>query len=146
MVSNNFNLGRFLDAQKNSYSTALAELLSGRKQSHWMWYVFPQLKGLGQSYNAEFFGLDGLPEARAYLAHPILGQRLKEAIKAVLAHKDKTIVSILGELDSLKLRSCLTLFSLAAPAEQLFTDAMKLHFAGEADAQTIALLKSRLEI
>ena len=143
MVANNFVLDRFLDAQKNSYSIALAELQSGKKRSHWIWYVFPQLKGLGRSTNAEFFGVDGLAEAQAYLANPVLGQRLREAIEVVLIHKDKDISSILGELDALKFRSCLTLFLLAAPTEKLFANALGQFFAGELDSQTLALLNDR---
>ncbi len=143
MVANNFVLDRFLDAQKNSYSIALAELQSGKKRSHWIWYVFPQLKGLGRSTNAEFFGVDGLAEAQAYLANPVLGQRLREAIEVVLVHKDKDISSILGDLDALKFRSCLTLFLLAAPTEKLFANALGQFFAGELDSQTLALLNDR---
>ena len=143
MVANNFVLDRFLDAQKNSYSIALAELQSGKKGSHWIWYVFPQLKGLGRSINAEFFGVDGLAEAQAYLANPVLGQRLREAIEVVLVHKDKDISSILGDLDALKFRSCLTLFLLAAPTEKLFANALGQFFAGELDSQTLALLNDR---
>lgn len=142
MNPDKFNLNRFLDAQENSYTTALNELRSGRKRSHWIWYVFPQLKGLGRSPSSEFYGLAGLAEAAAYLAHSLLGQRLREATNAMLTHKSLTAASVLGELDALKFKSCLTLFSLATPYEQIFTTALEHFFDGERDPKTLALLKT----
>ncbi len=141
MATDEFNLDRFIEAQKNAYAVALSELRAGRKKSHWIWYVFPQLKGLGRSSTSEIYGLTGLTEARAYLAHPLLGQWLREAIEAMLAHKTFDAASVLGELDALKFRSCLTLFSLAHPNEPIFTNALERFFAGEQDARTIELLK-----
>jgi uncharacterized protein (DUF1810 family) len=142
MSRNAFRLARFLDAQENSYADALGELRSGKKRSHWIWYIFPQLKGLGLSANAEFYGLTGLDEARAYLADPLLSPRLKEAIEVTLANPFLSAASILGELDALKFRSCLTLFSLADPSEPLFSTALERFFGGEHDARTIELINN----
>lgn len=141
MKSDQFQLQRFLDAQENDYDVAIRELREGKKHSHWIWYVFPQLKGLGQSATSNFYGLAGLAEARAYLAHPVLGLRLLEAIRTLLAHRGKKIEQILGELDALKFRSCLTLFSLADPSEKIFIDALETFFGGELDACTINFLE-----
>ena len=105
-----------------------------------MWYVFPQLKGLGVSATSNTYGLASLAEARAYLAHPILGQRLTEATSAMLTHRTRTADSVLGELDALKFRSCLTLFSLADPSAQIFTEALEYFFGGQRDTRTIQLL------
>lgn len=138
-----FRPGRFLDAQERAYLTALQELRAGRKRSHWIWYVFPQLRGLGQSPLSEIYGIADLAEARAYLANPVLRQRLIEATQVMLAHTDIEAASILGELDALKFRSCLTLFSLADPAEPIFITALERFFNGEKDAQTLTLLKAR---
>ncbi len=135
--SDPFGLSRFLEAQRASYSTALAELRSGRKRSHWVWYVFPQLVGLGRSLTSQRYGLSGVAEAAAYLAHPVLGARLREAIHAMLAHGSVPATTILGELDAMKFRSCLTLFSVAAPAEPLFSNALAHYFAGQPDAATL---------
>jgi len=145
-MSDEFNLARFLNAQETSYATALSELRAGKKRSHWIWYVFPQIKGLGSSSNSEFYGLVGLAEARAYLNHPLLGQRLKEAVAILLAHRSQNVTSILGEIDALKFKSCLTLFSLADPSERIFTDALEYFFAGKRDMRTIELLKAHGEI
>lgn len=139
-MADEFLLARFLDAQENSYPIALDELRSGRKQSHWIWYVFPQLRGLGFSANSERCGLAGLAEAQAYLAHPILGARLREATEVMLAHQSLGATGVLGELDALKFRSCITLFSIAAPSESIFTDALDRFFSGERDERTLKLL------
>ena len=146
MTLNNFHLARFLEAQENAYVTALAELRAGLKQSHWIWYVFPQLRGLGLSAHSEKYGLESLAEARAYLANPILSQRLREATEAILSHRSLDATSVLGELDALKFQSCLTLFSLAEPSEEIFVVALERFFAGERDARTLELLKARGEI
>ena len=145
-MADEFNLARFLNAQENSYATALNELRAGKKQSHWIWYVFPQIKGLGSSSNSEFYGLVSLAEARAYLNHPLLGQRLKEATAVLLVRRSQNITLVLGEIDALKFKSCLTLFSLADPFERLFTDALEYFFAGKLDEQTIELLKAHTDI
>lgn len=138
-----FGLSRFLEAQAGSYGNALEELRAGRKQSHWIWYVFPQLAGLGRSPASERFGLSGVAEAAAYLAHPVLGARLREAVQTMLAHGPVPAVDILGELDAMKFRSCLTLFKLAAPAEPLFSEALRHYFAGQPDPRTLQLVSRR---
>jgi len=135
-----FCLARFREAQVQWYATALRELRAGKKRSHWVWFVFPQLKGLGCSANAERYGLSGLAEARAYLADALLGQRLRECTAAMLAHQSLGASAVLGELDALKFRSCLTLFALADPGEPVFVAALESLFAGERDWRTLELL------
>lgn len=143
MKKNEFNFTRFIDAQANSFNVALSELQSGKKRSHWIWWVFPQLKGLGLSANSATYGIGSLNEARAYLADPILGQRLREATQAMLVNQPRDAASILGDLDALKFKSCLTLFALADPSETIFVSSLELFFAGERDLRTIELLKAR---
>ncbi|MCJ0826638.1 DUF1810 domain-containing protein [Luteimonas sp. 50] len=138
-----FGLSRFLEAQAGSYGNALDELRAGRKQSHWIWYVFPQLSGLGRSSASERFGLSGVAEAAAYLAHPVLGARLREAVEAMLTHKSVPAAHILGALDAMKFRSCLTLFNLAAPTEALFSEALQRFFADQPDQGTLQLVSRR---
>ena len=138
-----FCLERFRIAQGGLYAVALNELRSGRKQSHWVWFVFPQLKGLGHSPNAAFYGLSGLTEARAYVADPILGERLREATRTMLAHRALTAAAVLGELDALKFKSCLTLFSLADPTEKVFEIALERFFSGARDERTLELLEEQ---
>ena len=142
-MTDTFDLSRFVDAQATAYSTALAELRAGHKRTHWIWFVFPQLKGLGRSTTADHYGLSGLEEARAYLAHPLLGERLREATTAMLVHELQSASVVLGELDAMKFRSCMTLFSRVEPSESLFGAALERFFNGEADARTLELLKSR---
>lgn len=143
MEPDKFRLTRFLDAQENAYPTALRELRAGKKRSHWIWYIFPQLKGLGLSSTSEIYGVTGLAEARAYLTNPILRQRLLDATEAMLAHDTFDAATILGELDALKFRSCLTLFALADPDEPIFAKALKRFFGGERDARTLELLRAQ---
>ena len=107
------DLSRFHDAQAQTFDTALAELRAGQKRSHWMWFIFPQLRSLGRSTIARYYGLEGLEEARAYLADPVLGERLSQAANAVLMHPDKDAAEIMGGIDALKLRSSVTLFKAA---------------------------------
>jgi uncharacterized protein (DUF1810 family) len=140
-----FHLSRFLAAHEHSYAAAIEELRSGWKRSHWIWFVFPQLRGLGSSAASEEYGLSGLAEARAYLADPLLGKRLRESTQAMLAHRSLPASAVLGELDALKFRSCLTLFMQADPTEELFAIALERFFAGERDARTIKLLEARGE-
>ncbi|HEY4530521.1 MAG TPA: DUF1810 domain-containing protein [Luteimonas sp.] len=137
---NDFNLDRFVIAQAHTYATALEELRSGRKRSHWMWFVFPQLKGLGRSAVSEEYGLRGLPETRAYLMHPLLGARLRESTQAMLGHRTLAADEILGALDAVKFRSCLTLFTHADSADPLLGSALEHFFQGEGDPRTLALL------
>lgn len=136
-MNNAFNLKRFIDAQERDYDTALAELRNGRKMSHWIWYIFPQLKGLGRSDMSEYYGLSGIDEARAYIEDPILGQRLIEAAQAVVQHSDKSAEEILGWIDAIKFCSCMTLFREAAPEVQVFDDALNIFFGGEPDHRTL---------
>ena len=133
-------LDRFLDAQSAQYETALAELKRGRKQSHWIWYVLPQLRGLGMSSMSHQYGIAGLTEAQAYLDHPVLGARLRECVAAICAHHGTSAAEILGDIDAIKFRSCLTLFSAVEQDTQLFTQALKQFFGGKPDMQTIKLL------
>ena len=138
-----FRLSRFTDAQDDgTYDRALAELRAGRKRSHWMWFVFPQLAGLGTSSTAQAYGIAGLPEARAYLAHPDLGPRLRACADALLA-ADGNAEQALGHVDALKLRSSATLFLRAQPEEPRWQQVLDRFYAGEADERTDALLSGR---
>lgn len=132
-------LQRFLDAQAPVISTVMAELAAGEKRTHWIWFVFPQLAALGRSGTAKFYGLADLDEARAYLAHPVLGERLRACTRAVLTHRGSSARAIFGTPDDLKFRSCMTLFRLAAPDEALFGEALAAFYGGEADAMTVEL-------
>jgi len=127
-------------AQEGVYQTALAELEAGRKRTHWMWFVLPQIAGLGSSSMARRYALSDLAEARAYLAHPVLGARLRSCVEAVLKHPDRTANDILGAPDDLKFCSCLTLFEAAAPEEPLFGSALDVFYAGARDSRTLDLL------
>ena len=146
MKLDEFNLEHFLDAQQHTYTDALKELRAGKKRTHWIWYIFPQLRGLGVSSTSHTYGLASIREAQAYLGHPVLGGRLKEAIHAMLDQKSTNAGEILGELDALKFKSCLTLFSLAAPSEKIFGCALERFFEGDLDPQTLKLLKITLNV
>ena len=135
-----FDLQRFVEAQNPVYDRVLQELQAGRKRSHWMWYVFPQLDGLGRSAMAERYALAGIDEARAYLAHPLLGPRLQACLSALLQHRDKSARAVLGSPDDLKLRSCLTLFARAAPDNPLFQRALVQFYDGKPDPLTLNAL------
>lgn len=137
-----YNLQRFVEAQAHDYAIALAELRAGRKTTHWIWYVFPQLRGLGRSSRATFYGIASLDEARAYLAHPVLATRLAECVAAMNAHDSTTAVEILGSIDAQKFRSCLTLFLAGDPANAGFREALAKYFAGTPDQNTLDLLRS----
>lgn len=134
------DLDRFVTAQDGAYRWALDEVRSGRKIGHWMWFVFPQLAGLGRSERARFYGLAGLDEARAYLAHPALGPRLIEISTAMLAHSGQRPESILGGIDARKLRSCATLFE-AAGGGPIFTAILEDFYGGERCPLTLTLLQ-----
>ncbi len=135
-----FDLQRFVDAQRGSYDTALGELRAGSKRSHWMWFVFPQIAGLGRSETARHFAISGLDEARAYLAHPVLGPRLVECTQ-VLADLDSTdAVAVLGSVDAQKLRSSMTLFAHADPEQPLFRAVLDSYFGGAEDDATASRL------
>lgn len=139
-MSDPFNLQRFIEAQQPVYDRALQELRAGRKTSHWIWFILPQLDGLGHSDMAERFGLSGASEARAYLGHELLGPRLEECVRALLQHHDKSALQILGHPDDLKFRSCLTLFAHIAPGHPLFQAALEQFYDGKPDDRTLALL------
>lgn len=128
MASDPFLLERFVQAQAQSYATALSELKAGRKRSHWIWYVLPQLKGLGHSEMSQRYGISGLEEARAYLDHPVLGARLIACIEAILQHQDKSAEAILGGLDAQKFHSCLTLFASVSPHPPCVDQALQRFF------------------
>ncbi|HEY1943435.1 MAG TPA: DUF1810 domain-containing protein, partial [Roseiarcus sp.] len=137
-----FGLERFVTAQAPVFETALAELQAGRKRTHWMWFVFPQLRGLGMSPTAQFFGLSSLAEARAYLAHPLLGERLRRCCEAVLALGTTNLFAIFGSPDDMKFRSSMTLFACASDKEPLFRAALDRYCQGRMDERTLALLGS----
>jgi uncharacterized protein (DUF1810 family) len=136
------DLERFTSAQDadGTYERALAELRRGHKTSHWMWFVFPQVAGLGHSSLAQHFALSGLDEARAYLAHPVLGPRLRECCEALLDLENSSADAVLGSVDAMKLRSSTTLFQLADPGEPLFAAVLDRFFDGRADAVTVELV------
>lgn len=140
-MENNYNLNRFIEAQNRDYDIALAEIRAGKKVSHWMWYIFPQLKGLGRSSTSEYYGLSGIKEAQAYLSDPILKARLIEITDAVIAHKDKSAEEIFEGIDAKKLRSCMTLFSIAAPDIPVFEAVLEQFFHGVPDRNTLRLTK-----
>jgi uncharacterized protein (DUF1810 family) len=135
------DLARFHAAQATVHATALAELRAGRKRTHWMWFMFPQIAGLGHSEMSRRYAIADPAEARAYLADPVLGARLRDGIAAVLAHRGRSARDIFGQPDDLKFRSCLTLFAAAAPAEPLFAAALAAFFPEGPDPATLALLR-----
>lgn len=134
------DLQRFVRAQDEVYSVVQAELRAGTKRSHWMWFIFPQIAGLGFSAMAQRYAIASLAEANAYLAHPVLGERLRECTRLVLAVQGRSINAIFGSPDDLKFHSCMTLFAKAAPDEPLFKDALKKYFDGASDTATLARL------
>src|SRR3954465_14420817 len=140
-MDDDFNLQRFVDAQATIYPQVIAELKAGRKQSHWMWFIFPQIAGLGHSAMAQRYAIQSLDEAQAYLAHPLLGARLRECCKAVLAVEGKSAHKIFGSPDDLKFCSSLTLFAQAAPDEALFRNLLEKYFGGEDDPLTLQKLR-----
>lgn len=135
-----YNLERFVEAQKSEYDVALREIREGCKRSHWIWFVFPQMASLGFSYNARFYGISCIDEARAYLAHPILGKRLRQITEALLQHKDKDVLSILGAIDTLKVCSCMTLFDVVS-TDDVFRQVLETFYEDKRDAQTLALVR-----
>lgn len=134
------SLQRFLEAQEAAFPQALAELQQGRKQSHWMWYIFPQLQGLGRSATAHYYGLHNAAEARAYAQHPQLGSRLLVLCAALLALPETNATRIMGSPDDMKLRSCMTLFDAVCPEQPIFQEVLDKFFRGQPDAQTLRLL------
>ncbi|MGY1826975.1 DUF1810 domain-containing protein [Blastococcus sp. SYSU DS0541] len=139
-MSDPFDLRRFVDAQTQTYDQALAELRAGQKRTHWMWFLFPQIEGLGRSGMAQRFAISGLDEARAYLAHPVLGRRLVECARALTALDTADPVEVMGGIDAQKLRSSMTLFAHAAPDQPVFREVLDHYFGGVEDDATTARL------
>ena len=135
------NLDRFLDAQKNTYASALEELRAGWKHGHWMWFIFPQIAGLGFSSTAQFYAIRNLDEAADYFVHPVLGPRLIECCEALLLHPERSARDILGSPDDLKLRSCATLFAQVQPPHPVFGKILSTFYAGHPDTRTLELLE-----
>lgn len=133
------SLDRFVTAQAEIYHTALAEISQGRKRTHWMWYIFPQLRGLGSSATAQLYAIGSRDEAAAYLAHPLLGTRYRDCVAAVQDLAQADAVAVFGSIDAIKLRSSLTLFEAVAPSP-LLSAALDRWFGGERDTRTLALL------
>ncbi|GAC1458327.1 MAG: DUF1810 domain-containing protein [Steroidobacteraceae bacterium] len=142
MTPDPFDLGRFVAAQEREYPQVCAELAAGRKRTHWMWFIFPQLAGLGSSPMARRYALGGTSEARAYLGHGVLGPRLRECTSLVNGVRGCTALQIFGAPDDVKFRSCMTLFALAAGGESAFHEALARYFDGEPDPLTLRLLRS----
>jgi uncharacterized protein (DUF1810 family) len=135
-----FDLNRFISAQAEIYERVLSELRSGRKRSHWMWYIFPQIEGLGQSSTTRYYSIKSLEEARAYLDHPVLGPRLVQCAEAVLAIEGRMVSDIFGYPDDMKLKSSMTLFSSVAGPDSVFFSVLDKYFQGERDMHTVQLL------
>lgn len=139
-ASDPFNLARFVSAQEKVYPTVLAELRNGEKRSHWMWYIFPQIAGLGHSPTAQYYAIQSRDEAKHYLKHPILGPRLLECTAAVLSIKGRSAWEIFGSPDDLKLKSCMTLFAAVADPSSVFTQVLNVYFQGQSDQNTLRRL------
>lgn len=137
---NDYTLNRFLTAQERSYATALAEIKAGRKRSHWMWYIFPQIAGLGMSSTAQYYSIQDRLEAEEYMAHPVLGARLLEISRALLALESSDASAVMGYPDDLKLRSCMTLFAQVSD-DPVFEAVLDKFYGGSPDPRTLALLK-----
>ena len=140
MALDPYNLQRFVDAQEPLFPHVLAELEQGRKYGHWIWFIFPQMKGLGRSSTSEFFGISSLLEARAYLQHPVLGPRLIKCTELVNAVEGRDAENIFGDIDAMKFRSSMTLFAYADPGNRNFSAALEKYFAGQFDSLTTAYL------
>lgn len=140
MMNDTYNLKRFVDAQEPVFEQVCRELSAGRKQSHWMWFIFPQLRGLGHSAMAQQYGISSRKEAQAYLAHAVLGKRLRECTRLVLGVEGRTVGQIFGSPDDMKFRSSMTLFAKVAADNKLFDEALQKYFAGQPDPLTLARL------
>lgn len=139
-MSDPYNLQRFVDAQRPVFDTVCAELRAGEKRSHWMWFIFPQIQGLGSSTMARRFAIPSIDEAKAYLEHPVLGARLRECSRLVADVNGRAIEEIFGYPDDMKFRSSMTLFAQAAPDNEVFVECLRKYFEGEADRSTLARL------
>ncbi|SEP21188.1 Uncharacterized protein, DUF1810 family [Flavobacterium sp. CF108] len=145
MAYSNNDLSRFLDAQNKLYLTALAEIKKGKKETHWMWFIFPQIKGLGTSDTSNLYAIADLKEASEFLEHPILGKHLIEISEILLTFKRKSADGILGDLDARKLRSSMTLFSMAENTNPIFQEILDAFFSGESDPLTISIINSTIK-
>ncbi len=145
MAYSNNDLSRFLDAQNKLYLTALAEIKKGKKETHWMWFIFPQIKGLGTSDTSNLYAIADLKEASEFLEHPILGKHLVEISEILLTFKRKSADGILGDLDARKLRSSMTLFSMAENTNPIFQEILDAFFSGESDPLTISIINSTIK-
>lgn len=140
-MTQSFNLDRFISAQEPVYPQVVHELNAGKKQSHWMWFIFPQLAGLGRSKNSQFYAIESIEEAKAYLAHPVLGARLKECTQLLMHCTETNATRILGSPDDMKFRSCMTLFfEICDEKDSVFKKALNYFFLGQKDLKTIELL------
>lgn len=139
-----YNLERFISAQKFSYDTALSEIRAGKKQTHWIWYIFPQLRGLGRSKRSYDYGIENADEAGSYLAHPVLGARLIEITQALLNLPDSNPKHVMGEIDDMKLHSCMTLFAqVSGENNSVFHKVLDKFFHGEQDSRTLSMLQNK---
>ena len=134
---------KFIEAQEAIYPQVLSELEAGRKVSHWMWFIFPQIQGLGRSSTAQYYAIKDAEQAQAYLRHPVLGTRLKECAEILLRLKGKTAIDIFGDIDAVKLRSSMTLFSVVAGQDSVFARVLKKYFDAEPDALTLQILNKQ---
>ena len=137
-----YNLSRFIDAQETTYEGAMLELARGRKESHWIWYIFPQIVGLGNSETTKIFSIKSLEEGRAYLEHPVLGPRLVEACEILLTLKGTSINEVMGFPDDLKLLSSMTLFETFSESNSVFTRIIEIYFDSERDEATLEIIES----
>ena len=140
-MPDSFDLNRFVEAQRDNYEVALAEIRSGQKRSHWMWYIFPQYEGLGSSAMSRRYSIKSVAEAKAYLVHPLLAPRLLASTEALLHLEGRSAQQIFGPTDELKLRSCATLFASVAPADSVFQRLLEKYFHGRGDEKTLYLLE-----
>ncbi len=134
---------KFIEAQEVVYQQVLSELEAGRKVSHWMWFIFPQIQGLGRSSTAQYYAIKDTEQAQAYLKHPVLGARLRECAEILLRLKGKTAIDIFGDIDAVKLRSSMTLFSVVAGQDSVFAKVLKKYFNAEPDALTLQILNEQ---
>ena len=141
MMEDKYKLTRFLDAQNQVYLNALSEIRKGKKQTHWMWFIFPQLKGLGRSSTADYYGITGLEEASAYLQHPVLGKHLVQIASALLESQGRTASDIFGSPDDMKLRSSMTLFSQVENTDPVFQKVLDKYCQGKPDEVTLKIVK-----
>ena len=138
-----YNLSRFLEAQMVTYEGAMLELARGRKESHWIWYIFPQIEGLGISDTAKLYSIKSLEEGRAYLEHPVLGPRLVEACEILLSLQDSSMDEVMGFPDDLKLLSSMTLFEVVSDSNSIFTKMIEFYYEGRRDKASLEIIKSR---